>query len=110
MSIVSEKSSCLKSSSCLEECSEIKYITHAHYTKWLLLKQYPSFFNKLLKSKSYSRKFEGMKTNVTSDVIKMVEENFVKLEFNLKNDAYHEFKEVPKYTLCSFIGTLRRNY
>ena len=100
-------------SQCEHSCSEIKYTKEVSYTKWPLPHQYSSFYSKLIKSKSYGNRFapEGeilTKTGSTDFSSKkdLFNENFVKINFEIKEGAYLEFQEVPKYTLFSFLGTL----
>ena len=101
-------------SSCAQHCSETRYKTQVSYSKWPIPHQYASFYNKLIASKSYSKRFHLLSdsnTNVSDDVTKLlkrqlVEDNFVKIVFDLSNESYQEFVEVPKYSLFSFIGAL----
>ena len=98
---------------CRHSCSEIKYTKEVSYTKWPIPHQYPSFYQKFIKSKPYASKFATEGDNITntgsidfSSKKDLFNENFVKINFEIDNGAYLEFQEIPKYTLFSFLGTL----
>ena len=88
------------------------------YTKWPLPHQYESFYDKLIKTKRFADKFETLRSEASSNNVQslnilnqllrrqLVEDNFVKIDFVINNRDYHEFTEVPKYSPCSFLGTL----
>ena len=100
-------------SKCKHSCSEIKYTKEVSYTKWPLPHQYPSFYRKLIRSKSYASRFAPEGENLTkrgftdfSSKKDLFNENFVKINFEIDEGTYLEFQEIPKYTLSSFLGTL----
>ena len=42
----------------------------------------------------------------SADALRLIDENFVKIDFYLDYQSYLESVEVPKYTVFSFLGTL----
>ena len=104
-----KKSLIKECSYCKHACSEVKYKTLVSYTKWPLPQQYTALYHRVIKSKPYSDKFKILsKTNTSRlcDARYLVEDNFVKINFILDSTHYYELKEVPKYTVFSFLGTL----
>ena len=104
-----KKSLTKECSYCKHACSEVKYKTLVSYTKWPLPQQYTSLYHRVIKSKPYSDKFRILSQTNSSrlhDARHLVEDNFVKINFILDSTHYYELKEVPKYTLFSFLGTL----
>ena len=104
-----KKSLIKECSYCKHACSEVKYKTLVSYTKWPLPQQYTALYHRVINSKPYSDKFKILsKTNTSRlcDARYLVEDNFVKINFILDSTHYYELKEVPKYTVFSFLGTL----
>ena len=103
---------------CKQSCSEIKYLMEVSYTKWPLPHQYESFYDKLIKTKRFADKFETLRSEASSNNVqslnilnqllrrKLVEVNFVKIDFVINNRDYQEFTEVRMYSPFSFLGTL----
>ena len=79
------------------------------HTKWPLPYQYRHFYNRLIKSKPYADKFHILADFNNSELqqaTQVVEDNFVKIDFILDITHYYELKEIQKYTVFSFLGTL----
>ena len=96
---------------CNDRCEDVDYITTVSHTKWPLPYQYRSFYQELISDKPYSHRFlkieeETAESPPSSDTLRLIDENFVKIDFNLDYQSYLESVEVPKYTLFSFLGTL----
>ena len=104
-----KKSLTKECSYCKHACSEVKYKTLVSYTKWPLPQQYTALYHRVIKSKPYSDKFKILLKHNSSrlhDARHLMEDNFVKINFILDSTHYYELKEVPKYTVFSFLGTL----
>ena len=93
------------SETCKEHCQEIRYKTDVSFTKWPLPHQFESFYNKLIKDKPFSKRFnildnkgnhsdentiENSSTKHLSSLLKrqLVEDNFLKIDFILSNKAF----------------------
>ena len=100
---------------CNERCEDMDYMTTTSHTKWPLPYQYQSFYQELISNKPpYSNRFlkvedetdESKSSNLSTDALRLIDENFVKIGYYLDYQSYLESVEVPKYTLFSFLGTL----
>lgn len=91
---------------CPQPCSEVNYRFEVSHTKWPLKQHYASFYNTLIKHKSFAQIFSSMlDANKSLEMIHLVENNFVRIVLKPKFDVTLKQQEIPKYSLFSFIGT-----
>ena len=95
------------SETCKEHCQEIRYKTDVSFTKWPLPHQFGSFYNKFIKDKPFSKRFDILDNNDNynhgdgnttenssmeqlNSLLKrqLVEDNFLKIDFILSNKAF----------------------
>ena len=104
-------------SACPHRCVTTQYRTEATSARWPLPFQYDSFYKKVIADRSFSSRFSPLferNNSGDNDLIdkvndlyksKLIEENFVQVEFVPQYLVYLELIEVPRYTISSMVCT-----
>ena len=112
---VLEEALTISKETCLDLCEGVYYNRHIVSLPWLHMSEVPLFYEEYIKNMDYEYRFQNMTenknfsdldSNQLFEMHRVIKDNFamVTIELNLKDILV--YKEVPQFSLTSFIGAL----